>query len=134
MVSTLAKARKVFHTYENKQTIPSIVMAKNLHHSCYPDNIKQSKTVNILKKKYKTTSLLSSSRNLGIKEVKINSPMIKWMICIWTHTEILCKITKIFQMCWPTYDIIVKKPKTRNQICNEGWSSWLHSCERTTKN
>jgi hypothetical protein len=31
-----------FHTYENKQTRPIRVMAKNLHYSCKPENIMKS--------------------------------------------------------------------------------------------
>lgn len=40
MIQILNHAKVMFHTYENKQTRPIRVMAKNLHYSCKPESIK----------------------------------------------------------------------------------------------
>lgn len=55
VVKTLSEGSFIFHTYENKQERPIRVMARNLHHTCDPERIKDE----LSSKQYKIISVMN---------------------------------------------------------------------------
>lgn len=90
----LNEAKLEWHTYENKQTRPIRVMARNLHHSCNPEDIKAE----LLSNGFKIIDVVNKIRKANVQGKVTRQPLSLFLLTF-EHDENIKKIFEIKYIC-----------------------------------
>lgn len=101
----LNDTQREWHTYENKQTRPIRVMARHLHHSCTPEEIKDE----LKNKGFKIMDVVNMIKKT--KEARIPLPL---FLLTFENSEDIKKIYEIKYICY--MKVKIEAVKSNNQI------------------